>query len=396
MTKGALPLSRFTVLDFTRVRSGPTATRQLGDWGARVIKIEQPPAVAGEEDGFIGGRLSSDFQNLHRNKESITLNLKKPEAREIMRRLVLKADVVAENYRPDVKKRLGIDYETLAAINPRIVYGSISGFGQTGPYAQRPGVDQIAQGMSGIMSVTGKPGEGPMRVGTAIGDVTAGLYLAFGILAALLERDVSGKGQAVDTSLMEGLIALMDFQSAVWLMEGKVPQQQGNDHPKSMPTSAFKTSDGYINIGCGDQTRWERLARALGKPELIERPEYLDGAQRSVNRETLKAELSAVFETKPMAYWVDMLNAQSVPCGPIYRVDQVFADPQVRHQGMAAKVKHPELGDIELVGQPIHMSRTPWVMRNATPEAGEQTDTVLGEIGYSASEIASLRKDRVI
>ncbi len=395
MPAANLPLSRFTVLDLTRVRSGPTAMRQLADWGARVIKIELPPTSA-EEDGFIGGRHSSDFQNLHRNKESITLNLKTPEAREIIRRLVLKADVVAENFRPDVKKRLRLDYDTLSKINPRIVYGSISGFGQDGPYAQRPGVDQIAQGMSGIMSVTGKPGEGPMRVGTAIGDVTAGLYLSFGILAALLERETSGRGQMVDTSLMEALIAVMDFQSATWLVEKKVPQQQGNDHPKSMPTSAFRCKDGFINIGCGDQTRWERLARAIGKPELIDRPEYRDGHLRNVNRDPLKADLGAVFQTHTMNYWVEMLNEHSVPCGPIYSVDQVFADPQVRHQGMAASVHHPKLGDIELVGQPIHMSRTPFSIRSATPEAGEHNDGVLAEIGYSAAEIAALREKKVI
>ena len=339
-TKG-LPLSRFTVLDLTRVRSGPTAMRQLADWGARVIKIELPPDRA-EQDDFTGERHGSDFQNLHRNKESITLNLKAPEATEIIRRLVLKADVVAENFRPDVKNRLKLDYATLSAINPRIVYGSISGFGQDGPYAKRPGVDQIAQGMSGIMSVTGKPGEGPMRVGTAIGDVTSGLYLSFGILAALLERETSGKGQWVDTSLMESLIALMDFQAATWLMEKHVPQQQGNDHPKSMPTSAFKTSDGFINIGSGDQTRWERLARALGLAALIERAEYRTGADRSRNREPLKAALGAVLVTNTMAHWVETLNQQGVPCGPIYSVDQVFADPQVRHQGMAAPVVHPK------------------------------------------------------
>jgi crotonobetainyl-CoA:carnitine CoA-transferase CaiB-like acyl-CoA transferase len=390
-----LPLSRFTVLDFTRVRSGPTATRQLADWGARVIKIELPVEQA-QEDNFTGERHSSDFQNLNRNKESITLNLKAREATEIIRRLVLRGDVVTENFRPDVKYRLKLDYETLAAINPRIVYGSISGFGQDGPYAKRPGVDQIAQGMSGIMSVTGKPGEGPMRVGTAIGDVTSGLYLAFGILAALLERETSGRGQKVDTSLVESLIGLMDFQSAAWLVDKRVPQQQGNDHPKSMPTSAFATTDGHVNIGCGDQIRWERVARALGLAELIERPEYRTGTDRSINREKLKAELGAVFKTKSMSHWVEVLNAQGVPCGPIYSVDQVFADPQVRHQGMAAPVHHPKLGDIELVGQPIHMSRTPWKMRAAAPDQGQHTDKILTEIGYSAGEIAALRAAKVV
>ncbi len=393
-TKG-LPLSRYTVLDFTRVRSGPTAMRQLADWGARVIKIELPPDRA-EDDDFIGDRLSSDFQNLHRNKESITLNMKAPEAAEILRRLVLKADVAAENFRPDVKQRLGIDYESFRAINPRIVYGSISGFGQDGPYAKRPGVDQIAQGMSGIMSVTGAPGQGPMRVGTAIGDLSSGLYLSFGILAALLEREASGEGQWVQTSLLESLVALMDFQSAGWLMENKVPGQMGNDHPKSMPTGAFKASDGYINIGSGDQTRWERLARALGREDLIAKPEYRTGPDRSRNRETLKAELSAAFAGNTMAHWVEMLNAKGVPCGPIYDVKQVFADPQVKHQGMAAKVKHPKLGEIELVGQPITMSRTPWQMRNAAPGPGEETDAILAEIGFSHAEIAGFRKAKVV
>ena len=393
-TKG-LPLSRYTVLDFTRVRSGPTAMRQLADWGARVIKIELPPDRA-EEDDFIGDRLSSDFQNLHRNKESITLNMKAPEAAEILRRLVLIGDVAAENFRPDVKQRLGIDYESFRAINPRIVYGSISGFGQDGPYAKRPGVDQIAQGMSGIMSVTGAPGQGPMRVGTAIGDLTSGLYLSFGILAALLEREASGQGQWVQTSLLESLVALMDFQSAGWLMEKNVPQQMGNDHPKSMPTGAFKASDGYINIGSGDQTRWERLARALGREDLIAKPEYRTGPDRSRNREPLKAELSAAFAGDTMAYWVDMLNAKGVPCGPIYDVKQVFADPQVTHQGMAAAVVHPKLGEIELVGQPIKMSRTPWKMRNAAPGPGEQTDAILAEIGFSQAEISGFRKAKVV
>lgn len=395
MARTGLPLSRYTVLDLTRVRSGPTAMRQLADWGARVIKLELPPDRA-EEDDFIGDRLSSDFQNLHRNKESITLNMKAPEAREILRRLVLKADVLAENFRPDVKTRLGIDYESCREINPRIVYGSISGFGQDGPYAKRPGVDQIAQGMSGIMSVTGAPGQGPMRVGTAIGDVTSGLYLSFGILAALLEREASGEGQWVQTSLLESLVALMDFQSAAWLVEKKVPQQMGNDHPKSMPTGAFKASDGFINIGSGDQTRWERLARALGREELIRDPLFRTGPDRSRNREKLKAELAIAFEKNTMTHWVEMLNAQGVPCGPIYNVEQVFADPQVKHQGMAAPVTHPQLGDIELVGQPITMSRTPWQMRTAAPGPGEHTDAVLAEIGYSATEIAELRSAKVI
>ena len=395
MARTHLPLARFTVLDFTRVRSGPTATRQLADWGARVIKIELPPAL-GAEEAFVGDRNASDFQNLNRNKESITINLKAPEAREILRKLVLKADVVTENYRPDVKTRLGIAYEDFAKINPRIVYGSISGFGQDGPYAERPGVDQIAQGMSGIMSVTGKAGEGPMRVGAAIGDVTAGLLLANGILTALLEREVSGKGQWVHTSLLDGLIQMMDFQAATWLMDGKVPQQAGNNHPKSIPTGAFKTSDGHINIGAGDQIRWERVAHAIGKPDLIKRAEYRTGADRNRNRDALNAEIEAVTKTNTMAYWVEKMNTAGVPCGPIYAVDQVFADPQVKHNGMAAKVTHPKLGEIALVGQPIHMSRTQWQMRHTVHTQGQDTDAVLAEVGYSEAEIAEFKRRKVV
>ena len=275
-----LPLSRFTVVDLTRVRSGPTAVRQLGDWGADVIKVEATADLQ-EEDGFIGGRHSADFQNLHRNKRALTLNLKAPEAKEIIRRLVERADVVVENFRPDVKHRLGIDYETLAAINPRIVYGSISGFGQDGPYADRPGVDQILQGMGGLMSVTGLPGQGPVRAGTAIADLTSGLYMAIGILTALLEREASGKGQWVSTSLLEAQIAVMDFQAAAWLWDGKVPGQAGNNHPKTIPTGTFKASDGHINIGSGSQSRWRRLCKAIGQPALLERPGFVEPDDRS-------------------------------------------------------------------------------------------------------------------
>ncbi|MGE0629115.1 MAG: CaiB/BaiF CoA transferase family protein [Hyphomicrobiaceae bacterium] len=395
MTSTALPLARFTVLDFTRVRSGPSCVRQLADWGARVIKVEMPPGVV-EAEAFVGDRLSSDFQNLHRNKESITLNMKAPDAREILRRLVERADVVVENFRPDVKTRLGIDYEAFRAINRRIVYGSISGFGQDGPYAKRPGVDQIAQGMSGIMSVTGPAGQGPFRVGTAIGDVTAGLYLACGILTALLEREASGEGQWVHTSLLESLIAVMDFQSATWLMDRKVPGQAGNNHPKFIPTGTFRTSDGHINIGSGDETRWRRLCEAIGKPEMSKRPEYATSGDRLKNRDALNDELEAIFSTNTMAHWVEALNAASVPCGPIYSVDQVFADPQVQHLGMAAKVPHRQLGDIELVGQPIHMSRTQWQMRCAAPDTGAQSNAVLAEIGYTPADIEKLRQDKVI
>lgn len=390
-----LPLSRFRVLDLSRVRAGPTAVRQLGDWGADVIKIELPARVQ-EDDGYTGARHAADFQNLHRNKRSLTLDLKSPEGKEILFRLVAKADVVVENFRPDVKHRLGIDYEAMSAINPRIVYGSISGFGQDGPYAQRPGVDQIAQGMSGFMSVTGHAGQGPMRAGAAIADVSSGLYLALGILTALLEREVSGRGQFVSTSLLEAQIGVLDFQAAAWLFDRKVPKQAGNNHPKTIPTGLFETKDGHINIGSGNQKRWKALTHAMGAPHLTEKPGFDSPEARRANRDEVNAALTEIFVTKTSAEWVEILNRVGIPCGPVYTIDQAFDDPQVRHTGIATPVDHPKLGKREIVGQPIHMSRTPWQVRSVTPEVGEHTGAILKELGYDEAAIESLRARHIV
>ena len=388
-------LSRFTVLDLTRVRAGPTCVRQLADWGANVIKIDALLEDAGGEQ--LGGpRQGSDFQNLHRNKRAITLNLKNPKGLEVFQRLAKKADVIVENFRPDVKAKLGIDYESVRKINPRIVYGSISGFGQDGPYHSRPGFDQIAQGMGGLMSITGAPGEGPMRVGIPVADLTAGLFCAMGILTALLEREVSGEGQWVQTSLLQAQIFMLDFQAARYLMEKDVAQQAGNDHPTSIPTGVFKTSDGYINIATTGGRIWQRFAEALGAPDLPNRPEYLTGPDRSKNRKQLNAEINTLTEKKSSDAWVREFNAAGVPCGPIYSIDQMFADPQVQHLGMAQDVPNPEGRHIRLVGQPFKLSRTPSKMAARPPELGEQTDEVLAEFGFSADEINSLRQNKVI
>jgi crotonobetainyl-CoA:carnitine CoA-transferase CaiB-like acyl-CoA transferase len=314
----------------------------------------------------------------------------------VFARLAKRADVVVENYRPDVKYRLGVDYESLKAINPRIILASISGFGQDGPYLARPGFDQIAQGMSGLMSVTGRPGEGPMRTGAAIADVSAGLFAALGILTALLEREVSGQGQWVQSSLLMSGIALLDFQAARYLMDSEVPPQVGNDHPTSMPTSAYTTSDGYINIGASGGAMWKRLCPAVGRADLLERAEFASGADRAKNRKALNAELNAALSTKTSEEWISILNAAGVPCGPIYTMDQVFADPQVQHIHAAATVKHPVLGEIRLVNQAVGLSRTPATMASATPEIGQHTDEILAEAGYSAAEIANLRDHKVI
>ncbi|OGA32592.1 MAG: formyl-CoA transferase [Betaproteobacteria bacterium RIFCSPLOWO2_12_FULL_64_23] len=388
-------LSRFRVLDLSRVRAGPTCVKQLADFGADVIKIESPPGVDANE-GMGGPRAGPDFQNLHRNKRAMTLNLKLAEGREVFARLARTADVVVENYRPDVKFRLGIDYASLKAINPRIVLASISGFGQDGPYRERPGFDQIAQGMSGLMSVTGHPGQGPMRTGAAIADVSAGLYAALGILTALLEREVSGEGQWVQSSLLMSGIALLDFQAARYLMDGEVPGQVGNDHPTSMPTSAYATADGYINVGASGEGMWKRLCPAIGRAELLARAEFDGAAKRASNRSALNDELNAAFAAKKSEEWISVLNAAGVPCGPIYSMDQVFADAQVQHLQAAAKVKHPLLGEIRLVNQAVGLSRTPATMASATPEIGQHTDEVLAEAGYSAVEIAHLRDHKVV
>src|SRR4249919_3927108 len=387
--KASRALERFTVLDLTRVRSGPTCVRQLADWGANVIKIELPPEPGGGEP--LGGpREGADFQNLHRNKRSMTLNLKAPEALAAFKRMVKKADVVVENFRPDVKRRLGIDYPQLRKINPKLVYASISGFGQTGPYASRPGFDQIAQGMGGLMSITGLPGQGPVRVGIPIADLSGGNYAAMGAFIALIERDVSGEGQWVQTSLLQAQIAMLDFQAARWTVAGEVPGQAGNDHPTGIPTGVFPTSDGHINIAASGQHIYERCCKALGAESLIKDPDFANGEKRSKNRKRLNAELGEFTKRYTSAALVEKLNVAGVPSGPIYSVDQTFNDPQVQHLGMAVPIAHPTRGQVGIVNQAMALSRTPSVIDRPTPGLGEHTDEVLGDLGYNRDAIADL------
>jgi formyl-CoA transferase len=388
-------LSRFRILDLSRVRAGPTCVRQLADFGADVIKIETPPGV--DTEGAMGGpRDGPDFQNLHRNKRSITLNLKEKEGVAVFMKLVKTADVVVENYRPDVKFRLGIDYESLKKVNPRIILASISGFGQDGPYRDRPGFDQIAQGMGGFMSITGLPGQGPMRAGTAIADLSAGLFAALGIMTALLEREVSGQGQWVQSSLLMSQIALLDFQAARYLMKGEVPGQAGNDHPTSMPTSAYRTKDGYMNLAVTGDPIWKRFCKAIAREDLLENPQFKGQAERSKNRVALNAELAKVLAARNSADWIERLNRDGVPCGPIYTIDQVFADPQVQHLGAATKVRHPRLGEYRIVNQAVKLSRTPASIPVAPPEMGEHTQEVLKELGYTAADIETLREKKIV
>jgi formyl-CoA transferase len=388
-------LSRLRILDLSRVRAGPTCVKQFADFGADVIKIESPPGVDPNE-GMGGPRDGPDMQNLHRNKRAMTLNLKLPEAREVLTRLVRTADVVVENYRPDVKHRLGIDYASLEKLNPRIILASISGFGQDGPYQQRPGFDQIAQGMSGLMSVTGAPGQGPMRTGAAIADLTAGLFAALGIMTALLEREASGRGQWVQSSLLQAGIALMDFQAARYLMKAEVPPQVGNDHPTSMPTSAYATADGHINVAASGEGMWTRLCEAIGRKDLLEAPQFKGGENRARNRAALNAALNESLKKKTSAQWVEVLNAAGVPCGPIYTVDQVFADPQVQHLGAAAEVQHARLGRFRVLNQAVKLSRTAAKVVAPTPEVGQHTDEILRELEYSEADIRQLRAKGIV
>jgi crotonobetainyl-CoA:carnitine CoA-transferase CaiB-like acyl-CoA transferase len=386
-----LPLSPYTVIDLTRARSGPTAVRQLADMGARVIQISAREDVEGDFP-----RRGFDSQNLHRNKRSLTLDLKSPRGIDILKRLIAKADVVVENFRPDVKTRLGIDYETLSRLNPRLIYGSISGFGQTGPYRDRPGYDQIAQGLGGLMSITGLPGQGPVRVGIPVADLTAGIFLAQGILVALLERERSGKGQWVHTSLLQAMMTMLDFQAARWLIAGEIPPQAGNDHPTAIPTGVFRTKDGHINIAASGQHMFRRLCEALGTEPLLDDPRFKTAPDRSKNRKVLAVELEKAFASRTSADWVELLNAKGVPSGPILNVKEMFENEQVRHLQMAVPVKHPALGEVRVQAPPVTLSRTPASVRLHSPDPGEHTDEILGELGFSGDEIKSLRADKVV
>ena len=388
-----LPLSDIKVIDLTVARAGPTAVRQLADWGADVVRIEPP----GDADGVAGRRRHGhDFQNLHRNKRCITVDLKEPEGRQVVLDLARDSDVLVENFRPRVKERLHLGYRDLQEINPGIVFASISGFGQDGPYRDRPGVDQIAQGLGGLMSVTGIPGQGPVRVGTAISDLAAGLHLAFGILAALHERRRSQRGQWLHTSLLEAQIAMLDFQAARWLVEREVPGQAGNDHPTLSPMGMFPTADGHINIAASSRRQFRALCDEIGEPGLVDDSHYTDGTDRSRNRRDLNERIAARTKERSSAEWVERLNAAGIPCGPINTIDQTFADPQVRHLGISTPVEHPLLGTLELVGQPVHMERTPFRMRTAAPEKGAHTDAVLAGLGYDESTIADLRERGIV
>ena len=389
-----LPLSRITVLDLTLARAGPTCVRHLADWGANVIRIE-PPDAGGAED-IAGNRHGFDFQNLHRNKRAIRLNLKAPEGHAAFMKLVATADVIVENMRASVKHRLHVAWDDVRAINPRIVYGSISGFGQDGPYGPRAGVDQIAQGMGGLMSITGLPGQGPVRVGIPIADLTAGNLLALGIMTALFDRERTGVGRWVHTSLLEAQIFMLDFQAARWLIAGEVATQAGNNHPTGIPTGVFPTSDGHINIAASSARLWERFCAAIERPDWETRQGWQTQKGRSAERDAINAAISEITATKQSAHWIELFEEAGIPCGPIYSIDQMFEDPQVKHLGMATPMHHPTLGTEYVIASAINISDYPRTVRTATPDAGAHTDEVLAGIGYSPADLADLRQKGII
>ena len=392
------PLEHIRVLDLTIARAGPMAVRLLADWGADVIKIEPPPRRDAQGNSVTGGRRGPDEQNLHRNKRSLAIDLKHTDGKALFHRLAKDVDVVVENFRSSVKYRLGVDYNTLKAINPGLVYASISGFGQDGPDSERPGVDQIVQGMSGLMSITGEPGQGPMRVGIAISDTSAGMFLGQGILLALLHRERTGEGQWVHTSLLEAMMSKLDFQGARYTMSGEEPTQQGNDHPTQVPMGMFNAKDGHVNIAAFGGQMWQRFCDALNATALLQHPDYQSIGSRTRHRDQIKADMNAITETFSVAELVQRLNEAGVPCGPINTIKEAFENPQVRHLGMAVPAPHEEMGDLNLVRSPINLSSFPHPasLSRAAPDTGADGEDILLGLGFATDEIAVLQKSGVI
>jgi crotonobetainyl-CoA:carnitine CoA-transferase CaiB-like acyl-CoA transferase len=390
-----LPLSRFKVIDLTLARAGPSCVRTLADWGADVIRVEPPPED-GEATELVGRRDGSDFQNLHRNKRAITLNLKSEEGREVLMRLAEKADIVVENMRPGVTRRLGVDYECVKKRNPRIVYGSISGFGQYGPYTSRPSIDQIAQGMSGIMSVTGIPGQGPVRVGVAVTDIMAGAFLAQGILIALLDREVTGEGRWVQTSLIEAGLTLLDFQATRWTMDKTIPPQEGNNHPTNTPMGCFPTADGFLNIAATSNKNFQTFCRLIDREQMATDPRFASTTLRRQNKEEMNEMIAAALRAKTTSEWFELLVAAGLPCGPVYNIRDAFADPQVEALRIKRSVRHPRLGELDLVAQPCEITGFDRAIRTATPDLGEHNEEILQSLGYAPDEIAKFKAARVI
>jgi crotonobetainyl-CoA:carnitine CoA-transferase CaiB-like acyl-CoA transferase len=385
------PLTGYKVLDLTIARAGPTAVRLLADWGADVVRIE-PTVETGPNSSLSGPNEGSDQQNLHRNKRGLALNLKHPAGAAVFKRMVAKSDIVVENFRSDVKQRLGIEYEDLKKENPGIILASISGFGQTGPYQHRPGVDQIVQGSSGLMSVTGAPGQGPMRAGIAVSDTSAGMFLGQGILLALLHRMKTGEGQWVHTSLLEAMLSKLDFQGSRYTMEGEIAEQEGNFHPTLAPMGMYSASDGYVNLAASSGKMWTNFCDTLDAQYLLDNPQYANGRDRYENREQLNREVNELCQKFSMTELVEKLNAVGVPCGPINNIGEAFEDEQVKHLRMVKPAQHDLRGDLSLVRSPINLSLFPESDRFlcAGPGPGQHSVEVLREFGLDRQEVDEL------
>ena len=393
MINTTFPLSDYTVLDLTIARAGPTAVRLLSDWGADVIRIEAPI-----EGDIAGSRQGPDSQNLHRNKRSLCLNLKSKDGLKVFMDLVKRSDVVVENFRVDVKKRLGIDYESLKKINPSIIFGSISGFGQEGPYAERPAVDQVIQGMSGLMTVTGEPDRGPMRAGIAVSDTSAGMFLGQGILLALLHREKTGEGQWVHTSLLESMLCKLDFQAARYTMNGEIPKQEGNHHPTLSPMGVFNTRDGQVNLAASTNKMWAAFCEATGAITLAANKNYATVEGRLKTRLVLWQEVNEITTQFFTDELVEKMNSVGIPCGPINNVGEAFNDHHVSSLGMTKKATHSELGELDLLRSPINFSRFEHgeSFDKAGPELGAHSDEILREMDYSEEFIDELKTNGVV
>ena len=391
-----LPLTSYIVLDLTLARAGPTAVRMLADWGANVIRIE-PPSSSGAGD-VTGGRHGPDSQNLHRNKRGITINLKSDEGRDLFMTLAKKADVIVENFRMEVKFRLGVDYESVKKVNPSIIYASISGFGQDGPYSKRPGVDQVIQGTSGLMSITGEPGQGPMRVGIAISDTSAGMFLGQGILLALLHREKTGEGQWVHTSLLESMLCKLDFQGARYTMGREIASQEGNNHPTNSPMGVFDTSDGKVNLAASTNKMFRAFCEKMQVPEWAEDERFKNPRDRVKHRHERWSKMNAITVKETTAEFVLKMNEVGCPCGPIYNIGEAFEDEQVKFLKMELPVSHATLGEFNLVRSPINMSAFAAAesFDRPGPELGEHNEEVLKEMGLTADEINMLREKHAI
>ncbi|RLE13079.1 CoA transferase [Candidatus Aerophobetes bacterium] len=393
------PLRGIRVLDLSRILAGPYCTMMLGDLGAEIIKVEQPRVGDGTRQWgppFKGGE-SAYFICINRNKKSITVNLKHPRGIKIIKQLVKKSDVLVENFRYGTMDKLGLDYETLKKINPKLIYCTISAFGTTGPYRELPGYDFLVQAMGGIMSITGEPDGPPMKVGVAIIDVTAALYATSAILAALFYREKTGEGQKVETSLIEAQVAWLINVGSNYLVSGEVPKRYGNAHPNIVPYQVFKVKDGYVALAIGNDLQWKKFCELAGVKELAENPKFETNPKRVENRKELIKILDKLMLEKRGKEWIKLCRDNGIPCGPINTIDKVFNDPQVLNRGMVVEVDHPTAGKIKLAGIPMKFSRTPAFVKSPPPLLGEHTNEVLSNLlGYSKEEILNLRKEQVI